>query len=175
MIFQNGEVDHEEITCHRIGNILCSWLISVSPRSRRRCWGRSRRGWRWGGRRRWSAGGGPVAVIPQWITKIQVEGKRERRERPGNRQSGSSSAQPHGHAQRDGTTVRLFTRNGYDWSGRFPLIVEAALRNRNRSFVTDGEAVPLRLQRPASRRHDAKCSSMPSISWRKASAVRPSK
>jgi hypothetical protein len=27
--------------------------------------------------------------------------------------------------------VRLFTRNGYDWSGRYPLIVEAALRNRS--------------------------------------------
>ena len=24
--------------------------------------------------------------------------------------------------QRDGNRVRLFTRNGYDWSGRFPLI-----------------------------------------------------
>ena len=26
--------------------------------------------------------------------------------------------------------VKLFTRNGHDWSGRFPLITEAALRNR---------------------------------------------
>jgi ATP-dependent DNA ligase len=33
--------------------------------------------------------------------------------------------------------VRLFTRNGYDWSDRFPLIVEAALRNRQSSFVID--------------------------------------
>ena len=30
-----------------------------------------------------------------------------------------------------------------DWSGRFPLITEAALRNRNSSFVIDGEAVLL--------------------------------
>src|SRR6187399_3003939 len=37
--------------------------------------------------------------------------------------------------QRDGDRVRLFTRNGHDWSGRFPLITEAALRNRNSSFV----------------------------------------
>jgi bifunctional non-homologous end joining protein LigD len=37
----------------------------------------------------------------------------------------------------------LFTRNGYDWSHRFPLIVEAALRNRQSSFVIDGEAVLL--------------------------------
>jgi bifunctional non-homologous end joining protein LigD len=39
--------------------------------------------------------------------------------------------------------VRLFTRNGYDWSDRYPLIVEAALRNRISSFVIDGEAVLL--------------------------------
>ena len=45
--------------------------------------------------------------------------------------------------QRDGKRVRLFTRNGHDWSGRFPLITEAALRNRNTSFVIDGEAVLL--------------------------------
>jgi len=44
---------------------------------------------------------------------------------------------------RDGDRVRLFTRNGYDWSGRYPWIVEAALENRNRQFVIDGEAVPL--------------------------------
>ena len=45
--------------------------------------------------------------------------------------------------QRDGKRVRLFTRNGHDWSDRFPLISEAALRNRNTSFVIDGEAVLL--------------------------------
>src|SRR5258705_13608354 len=45
--------------------------------------------------------------------------------------------------QKDGQRVRLFTRNGHDWSGRFPLITEAALRNRNSSFVIDGEAVLL--------------------------------
>jgi bifunctional non-homologous end joining protein LigD len=45
--------------------------------------------------------------------------------------------------QRDGKRVRLFTRNGHDWSDRHPLIVEAALRNRNSSLVIDGEAVLL--------------------------------
>jgi ATP dependent DNA ligase domain len=40
--------------------------------------------------------------------------------------------------QRDGQRVRLFARN---WS--FPLITEAALRNRDISFVIDGEAVLL--------------------------------
>lgn len=45
--------------------------------------------------------------------------------------------------QREGKRVRLFTRNGNDWSDRFPLITEAALRNRISSFVIDGEAVLL--------------------------------
>jgi ATP-dependent DNA ligase len=41
--------------------------------------------------------------------------------------------------QRERKRVRLFTRNGYDWSDCYPLIVEAALRNRSTSFVIDGE------------------------------------
>jgi ATP-dependent DNA ligase len=45
--------------------------------------------------------------------------------------------------QRNGGRLRLFTRNGYDWSDRYPLIVEAALRNRSTSFVIDGQAVLL--------------------------------
>ncbi|MGY4224306.1 bifunctional non-homologous end joining protein LigD [Bradyrhizobium sp. USDA 4503] len=62
--------------------------------------------------------------------------------------------------QRDGNRVRLFTRNGYDWSTRFPLIAEAALRNRCRQFVIDGEAVLLAVDGRSdfnglhSRRHD---------------------
>ena len=32
---------------------------------------------------------------------------------------------------------------GNDWSSRYPLIVEAALKNRQTSFVIDGEAVLL--------------------------------
>jgi ATP-dependent DNA ligase len=44
---------------------------------------------------------------------------------------------------RDGDRVRLFTRNGYDWSHRYPWIVESALRNRQKQFVIDGEAVIL--------------------------------
>ena len=45
--------------------------------------------------------------------------------------------------QRDGPRVRLFTRNGHDWTDRYPLIVEAACRIRVNSFVLDGEAVLL--------------------------------
>jgi bifunctional non-homologous end joining protein LigD len=62
--------------------------------------------------------------------------------------------------QRDGKRVRLWTRHGHDWSGRFPLITEAALRNRNSSFVIDGEAVLLGVDGRSdfnglhSRRHD---------------------
>jgi ATP-dependent DNA ligase len=67
--------------------------------------------------------------------------------------------------QREGKRVRLFTRNGHDWSDRFPLISEAALRNRNASFVIDGEAVLLGVDGRSdfdglhSRRHDAKVQS----------------
>lgn len=39
--------------------------------------------------------------------------------------------------------MRLFTRNGHDWTNCYPLIVQAALRNRSSSFVIDGEAVLL--------------------------------
>jgi bifunctional non-homologous end joining protein LigD len=45
--------------------------------------------------------------------------------------------------QRDGKRVRLFTRNGHDWTDRYPLVVESALRNKSTSFVIDGEAVLL--------------------------------
>lgn len=45
--------------------------------------------------------------------------------------------------QREGKRVRLLTRNGHDWTDRYPLIVEAALRNPQSSFVIDGEAVLL--------------------------------
>jgi len=46
--------------------------------------------------------------------------------------------------QREGDRVRLFTRNGYDWSERYPLIKDAAGQLRTASFVIDGEAVILR-------------------------------
>jgi ATP-dependent DNA ligase len=41
----------------------------------------------------------------------------------------------------DGDRVRLITRGGYDWTKRYPWIVEAALKNRSKQFVIDGEAV----------------------------------
>jgi len=44
---------------------------------------------------------------------------------------------------REGKSVRLFTRGGYDWSKRYPWIVQAALSNRQSQLVIDGEAVLL--------------------------------
>ena len=67
---------------------------------------------------------GPRSDRPEWLHEIKHDGYRL-------------------VVQREGKRVRLFTRNGYDWSHRFPLIVEAALRNRQSSFVIDGEAVLL--------------------------------
>ena len=43
--------------------------------------------------------------------------------------------------RRVGARVRLFTRRGFDWSHRFPLIVEAAGALRVSSISIDGEAV----------------------------------
>jgi bifunctional non-homologous end joining protein LigD len=43
----------------------------------------------------------------------------------------------------DGDRVRLITRGGYDWTKRYPWIVEAALKKRYKQFVIDGEAVVL--------------------------------
>jgi bifunctional non-homologous end joining protein LigD len=43
--------------------------------------------------------------------------------------------------RRVGDTVRLFTRRGYDWSGRYPAIAVTAMLLRARSFTLDGEAV----------------------------------
>jgi hypothetical protein len=45
--------------------------------------------------------------------------------------------------ERDGDSVRLITRGGYNWADRYPWIVEAALKNRHQQFVIDGEAVLL--------------------------------
>ena len=44
-------------------------------------------------------------------------------------------------ARRDAKGVRLFTRNGYDFTARFPKIVEAVGSLGVRSCVIDGEAI----------------------------------
>ena len=68
--------------------------------------------------------GTKVPDRPDWIHEIKYDGYRLRVEREGDR-------------------VRLITRNGYDWTNRYPWIVEAALKNRQKHFVIDGEAVIL--------------------------------
>ena len=65
---------------------------------------------------------------PVWLHEVKYDGYRIRLER-------------------DGMSVLLITRGGYDWTKRFPWIVEAALKNRRRQFVVDGEAVILGLDR----------------------------
>ena len=62
-----------------------------------------------------------VPSAPEWFHEIKYDGFRIRLER-------------------DGDRVRLITRGGYDWTGRFPWIVEAARKNRRKKFVIDGEA-----------------------------------
>ena len=46
--------------------------------------------------------------------------------------------------RREGPRVRCFTRNGHDWSDRFPAIMDAASRLKAPSFLIDGEAVVCR-------------------------------
>jgi bifunctional non-homologous end joining protein LigD len=65
-----------------------------------------------------------VPSSPDWLHEIKYDGYRLRVERNGDR-------------------VRLITRGGYDWTKRYPWIVEAALKNRYKQFVIDGEAVIL--------------------------------
>ena len=45
--------------------------------------------------------------------------------------------------RRDGPTVRLYTRNAYDWTVRLPAIAAAAARIKAKSFTINGEAVVL--------------------------------
>ena len=44
-------------------------------------------------------------------------------------------------ARRDAAGVRLLTRNGYDFAGRFPLAAAAVAALSARSCLIDGEAI----------------------------------
>ncbi|UWU69473.1 RNA ligase family protein [Bradyrhizobium sp. NC92] len=61
---------------------------------------------------------------PDWLHEIKYDGYRFRLER-------------------DGDRVRLIKRGGYNWASRYPWIVEAARKVRQKQFVLDGEAVVL--------------------------------
>src|SRR4051794_33595889 len=63
-----------------------------------------------------------VPVGPDWLHEIKHDGYRL-------------------IVRRESERVKLYTRRGYDWSDRFPLITDAAKRLRTSSFVIDGEAV----------------------------------
>ena len=65
-----------------------------------------------------------VPDSPDWLHEVKYDGYRLR-------------------VERDGDRVRLITRGGYNWTDRYPWIVEAALKNRQERFVIDGEAVIL--------------------------------
>jgi bifunctional non-homologous end joining protein LigD len=66
--------------------------------------------------------GKSVPARPEWLHEIKYDGYRVRLER-------------------DGDRVRLITKGGYDWAEQYPRIVEAALKNRQKRFVIDGEAI----------------------------------
>jgi bifunctional non-homologous end joining protein LigD len=68
--------------------------------------------------------GRAVPAGAEWLHELKYDGYRLRLER-------------------DRDCVRLVTKGGYDWTKRFPWIVEAALKNRHTQFVIDGEAVVL--------------------------------
>jgi len=68
--------------------------------------------------------GKAVPARPEWLHEIKYDGYRL-------------------IVVREDKRVKLLTRNGHDWSGRFPWIVESALENRQKHFVIDGEAVVL--------------------------------
>jgi len=70
--------------------------------------------------------------------------------------------------ERDGNRVRLISRNGYDWTSRYPWIVEAALKTRRSSSLTVkrsfSAATPSPISTPCIRESTiARCGSMPSI------------
>lgn len=63
-----------------------------------------------------------VPAGPEWFHEIKYDGYRLRLERGGEH-------------------VRLITKGGHDWTKRFPWIVGSALKNRQKQFVIDGEAI----------------------------------
>ena len=82
-----------------------------------------------------------VPSTADWLHEIKYDGYRLRLER-------------------DGDRVRLITRGGYDWTQRYPWIIEGALKNKHRQFVIDGDGVVLGIDGVAdfnalhSRKHD---------------------
>jgi bifunctional non-homologous end joining protein LigD len=59
-----------------------------------------------------------VPGAPQWLLEIKYDGYRLR-------------------VERNDDPVRLITKGGYDWSRRYPWIVEAALKHRQKQAFRD--------------------------------------
>jgi bifunctional non-homologous end joining protein LigD len=68
--------------------------------------------------------GTTVPSSPDWLHEVKYDGYRLR-------------------VERNGDLVRLIARGGYNWTKRYPWIVESTLKNRIKQFVIDGEAVVL--------------------------------
>jgi ATP-dependent DNA ligase len=66
--------------------------------------------------------GKAVPAGPEWFHEIKYDGYRL-------------------FVVREENRVRLITKGGYDWTKRFPRVAEAALKNRQKHFVIDGEAI----------------------------------
>ena len=62
-----------------------------------------------------------VPVGPEWLQEVKYDGYRLRLER-------------------DGDRVRLIARGGYNWTDRYPWIVESALKNRFKQLRAKNEA-----------------------------------
>lgn len=64
---------------------------------------------------------------PDWIHEVKYDGYR-------------------GRVVRDGKDVKVLSRSGLDWTWRYPFIVEAALKMKQKRFVIDGEICVLDVQ-----------------------------
>lgn len=64
---------------------------------------------------------------PDWIHEIKYDGYRAR-------------------VVRDGDEVKILSKAGLDWTWRYPAIVEAARKMKQKQFVIDGEIVVLDLR-----------------------------
>lgn len=64
---------------------------------------------------------------PDWIHEVKYDGYR-------------------GRVIRDGAVVKVLAKAGLDWTWRYPMIVEAARKMKQKQFVIDGEIVVLDLR-----------------------------
>ena len=86
--------------------------------------------------------GNEASIRPGWLHEIKHDGYRMM-------------------VERDPAGVRVLTRNGYDWTARYPRIVAAAKAIKAKAFLIDGEAVSCDesglavFERMRHRRHDS--------------------